>query len=69
MIFSSVIVHDLNVFNARIGPTETNPPWVVDPDTVLACSIALERFESIPWWHSQRVERCRGIQEVELPVR
>src|SRR5260221_14391496 len=31
-LISSVIVHDLDVFGAGVGPPEARPPLIVDPD-------------------------------------
>jgi hypothetical protein len=42
-----VIVRDLDILRPGGRPTKTNTPLVVDPDTVLALPIALERFQMI----------------------
>jgi hypothetical protein len=37
----SMVVHDLDIFRSRLGPTETNPELIVDTNTVLPCPITL----------------------------
>jgi len=49
MAFTSVVVDDFNIPRVPIGPAKTYPVLVVDPDTVLARSIALKRFQSVAW--------------------
>jgi hypothetical protein len=62
IILSSVVVNDLDVFEASIGPTKADPPLVVDTDAVLPYPITFQGLEAVSWWHAQRVERRRGIQ-------
>jgi hypothetical protein len=42
-----MIINDLNVEGVAVLPHETNPPLVIDTDTVLPLAIAFQRFESI----------------------
>jgi hypothetical protein len=42
-----VIVDYLHVFGARIGPSEHDPPLIVDADRVLARQIGLESFKTV----------------------
>ena len=49
----SVIVNDLDFMGVAILPGKTDPPLVIDTNTVLAASPALELLQSIPWWHAQ----------------
>src|SRR5579875_3698833 len=65
----SVVVPDLNVFRAEIGPPEAHPPLIVDPDRVLPCSLAVELFKRSPS-HTHEVGRARlagllGIAPIE----
>ena len=39
-----MVIHNLNFVRARF-PAETNPPLIIDPDTVLARPIALQRLQ------------------------
>jgi hypothetical protein len=41
-----VVVHDLDTFRTSVGPGEADPPLVVDPDAVLAPSVALQRLQA-----------------------
>src|SRR6185312_567646 len=64
---SSVVVNDLDVFRASVGPGEADPPLVVDPDAVLAPSVALQCLQPVAWWDAKVVETHRRIQDRELP--
>jgi hypothetical protein len=46
-----VIVHDFDVFGAIRArrPLETKAPLLVDPNAVLAFSVAGESLQPIPW--------------------
>ena len=68
-MITSVVVDDLNILRARIGPSEKDPVLVIDPDTVLPLSVATKRLESIPRWDSQVIENRCGVQGVVLPGR
>src|SRR5215469_617523 len=56
-VISSVIVHDLNVFGAGVGPPEAHPPLIVDPDRVLSSSLARERLQAVARRRTQVPER------------
>ena len=42
-----MIIHDFDVLSAGIGPSETDPELVVDPDAVLSFPVALKSFQTI----------------------
>jgi hypothetical protein len=42
-----VVVDDLDLLRARLGPDEADPPLVVDADAVLTGTISLERFQPV----------------------
>jgi hypothetical protein len=42
-----MIIDDFDVLRARIGPSETDPELVVDPDAVLSIPVALKSFQTI----------------------
>jgi hypothetical protein len=62
-----VIVDDLDVFGACIGPGETDPPLIVDPDTVLALTVTTQCLQSIAWWCPHVVEGYSSIEDREFP--
>jgi len=63
---SSMVVHYLHVFGACFRPAKTDAPLIVDPDAVLAGSIALQSLQSIARWHTQIVQAARDIELPEL---
>jgi hypothetical protein len=42
-----VIVGDLDFMGITAGAHETEPPLIVDPDRMLPCAIASQRFETV----------------------
>src|SRR4051794_13823630 len=52
-----VIVHDLHVVRVPVAPDEADAIMIVDPNTVLAPSVASERLESV-------ARECRQIAEI-----
>jgi hypothetical protein len=46
---SLVVVGDFNVVRMLIAPCEADPILIVDSDAVLPITVALQRFEPIPW--------------------
>jgi hypothetical protein len=48
MVFSpSVIIRDLDVMGSVSHPDKTNPPLIIDPDTVLSEPISFQSFQSV----------------------
>jgi hypothetical protein len=39
---SSVVVHDLDIVRVSVAPGKADPPSVVDPNTLLTITVALE---------------------------
>jgi hypothetical protein len=64
-----MIVHDLDVFRAGVGPTEAHSKLIVYADTVLTCTFASQRFQPIAGWYPQVVEPARNIQLAQLAPR
>jgi hypothetical protein len=62
----SVVVNELNLFRARLGPLEADPPLIVDPDAVLTPAITLERFEPIPGRNAEVGEIEGGMEDLQL---
>jgi hypothetical protein len=54
-----VVVDDLDFVRVLALPSEADPPLIVDPDAVSACSLPAEPFETIARRHPQ-VRECHG---------
>jgi hypothetical protein len=61
-----VIVDYLDVFGTRIGPSEYDPPLIVDADRVLARYIALETFKTVAGRRVQGLKKGGGVQHNQL---
>jgi hypothetical protein len=66
MAFTSVVVNDFNVPRVTIGPAKTDPVLVVDPDAVLAKSVALQHFQSVAWRRLKETEAGSRMQLGQL---
>ena len=64
-----MIIDNLYVISVAGAPPEADTPLIVDPDAVLAGSIALQGFEPVSWRHPQKVEGCGGIDLQQLSMR
>jgi hypothetical protein len=64
-----MIIYDLNVSRSLCRPDETEAPFVVDTDAMLACAIALKCLEPIPRWYPHEVQGRCSIQLSELAAR
>jgi hypothetical protein len=62
-----MIIDNFNVLGA-ILPREDQPPLVVDPDRVLAFSIALQSFQLVPWRETKVLECYCGIEHLQLSL-
>ncbi len=51
-----VVVDDFDIGWPFLSPGETDAPLVIDPDGVLATTVAGQRFEPVCWWRAQVVE-------------
>jgi hypothetical protein len=65
----SVVVNDLNLLWASVGPPETDPPLVVDSDAVLTGPIALQLLEPVARRQTKLVERNGRADLTQLPQR
>jgi len=64
-----MIVGDLNLFRALLGPTKAYPVLIVDSNTVLSPAVASKRFQTIRGRGCQ-VRKANGLVDlVELPPR
>jgi hypothetical protein len=62
-----MIVDDLNICRTVFGPSEANPPLIVDPDRMLAFSILGQAFQAITRRYPQVVELFGGLNRFQLP--
>ena len=62
-----MIVNNLNVGPAIVGPNKADPILLVDPNAVLAGSVALQQFELIIWRATKVGEAYGSIQLIKLP--
>src|SRR5674476_124464 len=59
----SVVVGDLNLVCAAVGPDEADAVLIVDADRVLAGTVADELFQAVAGWHPQAVQFCGGVEQ------
>jgi hypothetical protein len=59
-----MIVNNLNVVGITASPEETDPPPVINPDTVLASGIAFKRFQAVAW-RSQQIPRGSSTVKIQ----
>lgn len=62
----SVVIDDLNVAGALLGPNKANTSLIVDANTVLPGPASFERFQSVAGWRAQKFERIRAIEHLQL---
>ncbi len=61
-----VIVHDLDIFGARVRPSKADPELIVYADAVLSCAVSLQRLETVPRWDTQILKKVGDLQLPEL---
>ena len=64
-----MVVDDLDIRWAHPGPDEANAILVVDPDAVLTCPRASERFEMIRGRGCKISQGDRAVQDLQLALR
>ena len=64
----SVVIHNFNVVNTVGSPDKTNPPLVVDADAMFTFSVANQRFQTIPRWNPQSIQRRSRIQLLQFSL-
>ncbi len=64
-----VVVDDFDIGGPFLSPDETDAPLVIDPDGVLATTVAGQRLKPVCWWCTQVVEIARGMEHVESSQR
>ncbi len=61
-----MVIDDLDILDARIGPAKANAELIVDPDAVLYCPVPLERFQMVSGGNSQVVQASGDLQLPKL---
>jgi len=61
-----VVVHNLYIFRACVGPTEAESVLIVDSDAMLAKAITYECFKAIAGWNTQILQFVGNLQLSEL---
>lgn len=64
-----MVVHDLHVGWSGGGPSKTDPPLVVDANTVLSLSIAFERLQPVLGRRGEVAKLMSAIKHFELSSR
>jgi hypothetical protein len=62
MVYSSVVISDLNVKDIAVAEAKANAPLVVDPDGMLSGAVALQRFQPVRRWQPQVCKSRCGMQ-------
>jgi hypothetical protein len=63
-----MVIHNLHIAGVVVFPPETDPPLIIDADTVLALPVAGKRLEPVPGRDPEIRQRHRRIQQVESPL-
>jgi hypothetical protein len=61
-----MIIDDFDIFSAGIGPSETHPELIIDPDAVLSFSIAFKSFQTISGRNAKVIQPTRNLQLAKL---
>ncbi len=63
-----MVIHDLDVHGTFLRPYKANPELIVDPDRMLALSVARQCFQPVTRWSTQIGELGRSVQVAQLPA-
>jgi hypothetical protein len=63
-----VIIDNFDRIALSFTPNETDPPLVVDPDTVLACPPASQRLQAICGRNTQVIQALGSVEDPQLPA-
>ena len=55
-----MVIRDLYVLRLRAGPSEYDPPLIIDPNGIPASTISLQSLEPIARWRG-KIAECEGI--------
>ena len=67
VVFFVITFLSVNVMRLAVSPNETNPPLVVDANTVLPGAISLEHFEAVTWRNPKFPESPGCVEVEKLP--
>lgn len=65
-LLRSVVIDDRHVVGVAVPPGETNPPLVIDADTVLPSAIATQFFQAVAGRDAKVVECLRRVDRDKL---
>lgn len=69
MFSPSVIIRDLDLMRSVSYPDKTDPPLIIDPDTVLADPSPLQSFQSVACRREEVFQVRRVVEHREFPLR
>jgi hypothetical protein len=61
-----MVVRNLDFGRSLPCPKEADPILVIDPDRMLACSVLLQRFESVSGRGAQIAQHTCGVEVLQL---
>jgi hypothetical protein len=64
-----VIIDNPDIMSVAVAPLEADTPLIVDADTPLSFTVAMQFFEAVGRRHPQIRERHRTVQHPELAER
>ena len=64
-----MVINKLNVGGSARTPGETDPPLIVDPNAVLADTVAGQFLEAVAWRHAKVIDVLCGVEQNQLVVR
>jgi hypothetical protein len=62
-----VVVNEFDIMSITVPPAETDPPLIVDANTVLPGAVATELLEPVAGRSPKVVKRFRSIMNNQLP--
>jgi hypothetical protein len=65
--FTSVVIHDFNIFCPRFRPMKADAPLIVDTNAILAGAVTLECFQSIAGRYPQVLKSAGNFELSQLP--
>jgi hypothetical protein len=63
-----MVITDFDIVGVALKPSKTPAPLVVHTNTVLSSTIAPERLQAIAGRHTQKIQSCGSINQIELPL-
>jgi hypothetical protein len=63
-----MIIGDFDLECVAVTPNEAYPKLIIDPDTMLSCTVALQRFQAIAGEKCQIREHSSSVNLDEFPL-